>query len=194
MSPQASPITQSKGHFSHYRQLHENGAGLGCQGTQSSVFWNLALSKSKQHLTPKKLDPDSYPVSQFSETRIKAIKTEIAERKGDGEQGFSIFHQLLRSNLPESEKATARLNSEAFVLLAAGTISTATTLSLITYYVLENTEIHRRLLQELSEVMKDYPVTSPSWAELEKLPFLTGCVKEGLRSVDAMSFFYTPWN
>lgn len=104
-------------------------------------------------------------------------------KEKDDEDGNSVFHHLLRSDLPDSEKSTSRLNSEAFSLLGAGTMSTTSALTVISYHVLANHEIQKQLSQELKDVMKDYPDTPPSWADLEKLPFLTGCVKEGLRSV-----------
>ena len=85
--------------------------------------------------------------------------------------------------MPEAEKDPARLKREAFALLAAGTITTAATLTLITYFVLENPTIEKRLREELKEVMACYPKDDPKWADLEKIPYLTGCIKEGLRSV-----------
>lgn len=95
----------------------------------------------------------------------------------------SIFHHIFRSDLPESEKDPARLKREAFALLAAGTITTASTLSLIAYFVLENPAIEGRLREELKGVTDCFPNDVPQWAELEQIPYLTGCIKEGLRCV-----------
>lgn len=95
----------------------------------------------------------------------------------------SIFHHILRSGLPESEKDPARLKREAFALLAAGTITTTGTLALITYFILENPTIENRLREDLKEVTACYPKEVPRWADLEKIPYLTGCIKEGLRFV-----------
>lgn len=85
--------------------------------------------------------------------------------------------------MPEPEKDPARLKREAFALLAAGTITTAGTLALITYFILENPTIEKRLREELKEVTACYPKEVPRWADLEKIPYLTGCIKEGLRFV-----------
>ncbi|KAF3808507.1 Cytochrome P450 monooxygenase sdnH [Colletotrichum gloeosporioides] len=120
----------------------------------------------------------------FSEGRIEAIKREMNDQSKDDENTkSSIFHHILRSDLPEAEKATDRLNREAFALLAAGTITTAGTMTLITYFVLENPNIEKRLRQDLHQVTACYPETVPRWADLEKVPFLTACIKEGLRYV-----------
>lgn len=101
----------------------------------------------------------------------------------DFDQRSSIFHSILLSDLPEPEKDPARLKREAFALLAAGTITTAGTLTLITYFILENPTIEKRLREDLKEVTACYPKEVPRWADLEQVTYLTGCIKEGLRFV-----------
>lgn len=123
----------------------------------------------------------SSPV-QFSEGQVEAIRKEISE-KNDDQEGTSILHHILRSDLPESEKVTSRLSCEAFGLLGAGTITTSSTLTVASYFILEDAEIQKRLGKELKDVLGNYPESFPRWADLEKIPFLTGCIKEGLRSV-----------
>lgn len=83
--------------------------------------------------------------------------------------------------MPESELADERLAKEAQVLLGGGTASTARTLGFISYYVLANSHIHTRLKEELKEPMATYPEHVPSWAELERLPYLQALIKEALR-------------
>ena len=104
-------------------------------------------------------------------------------KRDDFDQKSSIFHHILTSDLPEAEKDPARLKREAFALLAAGTITTAGTLALISYFVLENPAIETRLREDLKEATACYPEQVPRWADLEKIPYLTGCIKEGLRFV-----------
>lgn len=101
----------------------------------------------------------------------------------DFDQRSSIFHSILLSDLPEPEKDPARLKREAFALLAAGTITTAGTLTLVTYFILANPTIEKRLREDLKEATACYPEQMPRWADLEKIPYLTGCIKEGLRFV-----------
>ena len=101
----------------------------------------------------------------------------------------SVFHHILRSELPESEKDPARLKREAFALLAAGTITTTGTLALITYFILENASIEKRLREDLKEVTACYPQGVPRCADLEKIPYLTGCIKEGLRFVPSARLY-----
>ncbi|KAK8091558.1 cytochrome P450 [Apiospora hydei] len=122
--------------------------------------------------------------------KINKIRLELDEedKKGDanGEMSpghSSIFHHLLRSNLPEFDKDSTRLAREAVLILGAGSINTST-LSLVTYYVLADPAIHRRLTKELADTtsVAESSVKVTSWAEFEKDPYLSACIREGLRT------------
>ncbi|KAI9035564.1 cytochrome P450 [Aspergillus affinis] len=93
----------------------------------------------------------------------------------------SVFHHLLSSEIAPSEKSTARLQAESMVILIAGTFTSAHTLSMIVYHVLSDPRIEKRLREELCEVMACYPAQSPRWADLERVAYLQGCIKEALR-------------
>ncbi|KAI1196100.1 putative benzoate 4-monooxygenase cytochrome P450 [Nemania serpens] len=117
-----------------------------------------------------------------TEGRIEKIKCQIAKsEKSEEPDRTSVFHYILRSDLPESEKDPARLKREAFALLAAGTITTSATLSTTVYFVLADPANEKRLRNDLKDITSGYPEVIPSWTELEKIPYLTACVKEGLR-------------
>lgn len=65
-------------------------------------------------------------------------------------------------------------------MLGAGTETTAWALSVITYFVLTNPDILARMTQELLPVVPD-PLSIPPWQTLEKLPYLSSVIAEGLR-------------
>jgi cytochrome P450 len=92
-----------------------------------------------------------------------------------------MFHNLLRSDIPESEKNSERLNAEAVAFLGAGTYPTAATLIFVAYYILANPEIEERLRTELKDVMAGFDDDVVSWVKLEQVEYLTACLKEGLR-------------
>ncbi|KAL8687875.1 MAG: hypothetical protein Q9218_006071 [Villophora microphyllina] len=98
----------------------------------------------------------------------------------------SLFRHILNSDMPESERSDERLSKEAQVLLAAGTATTARTLTTISYYILARPQIRARLEHELQDTMARYPERVPSWADLERLPYLQALIKEGLRFVDPL--------
>lgn len=67
-----------------------------------------------------------------------------------------MFHYLLRSDIPEFEKRTNRLNAEAVSFLGAGTYPTAATLIFVAYYILADPKIEARLRNDLKVVMANF--------------------------------------
>ena len=84
----------------------------------------------------------------------------------------TIFYDLLESTvLPPEDKTVDRLWQEAQLLLAAGTVTTATSISSALVYLLLDQDKLIVLLQELEAAMPD--ITNPKrQAELERLPYL----------------------
>jgi cytochrome P450 len=78
--------------------------------------------------------------------------------------------------LPAHEKTLTRLSKDARSLLAAGVDTTGNLLTLLTYHVLDNPEIHARLKGELASAIPD-PEHIPSRQVLEQLPLLSAIVK-----------------
>jgi cytochrome P450 len=102
----------------------------------------------------------------------------------------TIFHDIIfNSNLPPKDLELERLRDEGQGLVMAGTVTTSRCLYMMAYYLLANPEILRKLREELREPMKDYPVVRPKWTELEKLPYLSAVIKEGLRYVVLPDWF-----
>lgn len=93
----------------------------------------------------------------------------------------SLFRHIFESEMPESELSIDRLSNEAQILLGAGSVTTARVLDFICYYIISNGNIKTTLQNELRDVMSGYPEKVPSWADLEKLPYLQALIKEGLR-------------
>ncbi len=83
----------------------------------------------------------------------------------------TIFEELCDSDLPPQEKTIERLMDEGFILIGAGGESTAQTLTVLTFHLLNNPEIVLELRAELDKVMPD-PESSVSWQTLEQLPFM----------------------
>ncbi|KAH9906691.1 putative cytochrome P450 [Xylariomycetidae sp. FL2044] len=88
-----------------------------------------------------------------------------------------IFSDLLDSSLPEPEKAIYRLAGEGFSLMAAGSETTASALTAITYHLLDKPELLRRLRSELAGV----DAHALSWTALEQNAYLWAVINEGLR-------------
>lgn len=107
-------------------------------------------------------------------------KGSVTDRLAAGTR-TSLFQYILNSDMPPSEMHPDRLMQEAKLLTVADIVSTARNLEFVSYYILANNHIRRRLQEELYEPMSGYPENIPTWVQLEKLPYLTAVVKEGLR-------------
>lgn len=118
----------------------------------------------------------------MAKKHIADARYERANSKGkETDSRISLFRHIFNSDMPESELSIDRLAKEAQVMLGAGTASTARTLDFILYYVLANNHIRSTLREDLRDTMAEYPEKKPSWADLEKLPYLQAIIKEGLR-------------
>ena len=103
------------------------------------------------------------------------------------EMAPTIFHGLLmNSRLEDSEKGADRLIEEARTLISGGTDTTASTLECLTYHLLANPSIIKRLKAELAEAIED-PQQMPQMAQLEILPYLTAVIQEAIRLHPAAS-------
>ncbi|RDW74782.1 hypothetical protein BP6252_05924 [Coleophoma cylindrospora] len=92
----------------------------------------------------------------------------------------TIFSELLEGDLPANEKSVPRLIQEAHIITAAGTETTAWCLSVIMFHLLDKPHLLQKLRRELEEAIPDISVEAP-WLTLEKLPYLSACIQEGLR-------------
>jgi cytochrome P450 len=118
------------------------------------------------------------PILQRARQYIRQEKLNIDNKDLSSQ---SLMHQVIRSELPESEKTEDRLTKEAQTLLGAGTELTASTVSMAAVYILSSPDLLSRLQTELKDTMAQWPRCVPSWPELERLPLLQGIVKESLR-------------
>lgn len=115
---------------------------------------------------------------------IKTIEKIKHERQRDSEKGSkkTIFDAVLDSDLPEYAKTTVRLEHEAQTVVGGGIVTTAWTLTHATFYILQKPDVHSKLLAELQKAIPD--ISAPdafAYDKVERLPYLSGCVKEGVR-------------
>jgi cytochrome P450 len=92
----------------------------------------------------------------------------------------TVLHEILQSNLPESEKTVERLWQEAQIFTFAGTETVAWTLSVMIFYLLSIPAVLKKLKLELNKAIPD-PDKVPEWKELEQLPYLSAAIQESLR-------------
>lgn len=99
-----------------------------------------------------------------------------------GKEYPTIFHSVLDSKLPPEEKSIARLADDAQMFVMAGTLTTASTLELIQFWLLSQPDTLRKLKDELSAAIPNPDdVGHIPLSTIEALPYLTAVIKEGLR-------------
>ncbi|KAG0650114.1 Cytochrome P450 monooxygenase yanH [Hyphodiscus hymeniophilus] len=95
----------------------------------------------------------------------------------------TIYNELLSPAATGGKKVnTMSLYEEAQALVFGGTDTTANTLMVGIFHMLEQPALVSRLRKELLEVWPVLEDVSPKFEELEKLPFLTAVIKESLRT------------
>ncbi|KAK5121539.1 hypothetical protein LTR85_005372 [Meristemomyces frigidus] len=127
--------------------------------------------------------PEEDP-GQMLRDRMQYILDHHDEPSEDG--NITIVHTIKDSNLPPKERTADRLAIEAATFLGAGTETTGRVLAVTAYYLVANVDLLARLREELETVMPT-PDTDAPLSELEKLPFLTGVLYEGLRLANGVS-------
>ena len=91
----------------------------------------------------------------------------------------TVLQEIYQSDLPDSEKTIQRFIEEAQTLLVAGSETTGNTLTLTTFYLLADPKRAGKLKQELVQVGDQH---SPLvYHDLQRLPYLTASITEGLR-------------
>jgi cytochrome P450 len=146
------------------------------------IYWPFALLVSLPHWLATVLAPGVSMYVGFIRDCEKAIKA-IKNGSYDPDNKAShptLFHELLQNDVPAHEKSVGRLVQEAQIVVSAGTETTAWCLSVITFHLLSNPAILKKLRKELEEAIPDLKKPVPV-ERLEQLPYLSAVIQEGLR-------------
>ncbi|KAJ5392278.1 hypothetical protein N7509_007768 [Penicillium cosmopolitanum] len=130
------------------------------------------------------------PGSEAVVYMINGIKTQARNALDDTKEiskRKTLFDGLTAPSIPSEEKTMSRLMDEGLVLLLAGTVTTTRVLVLATFHLYNDVSMLAKLRSELKGVMLT-PSYRPSWAELERLPYLTAAINEGLRLTFGVTF------
>ncbi|KAL4926190.1 cytochrome P450 [Aspergillus undulatus] len=165
--------------------LHDPFFGVMVTGNTALQFPIVPkIMNALPHSWIEKLDPHYALIFQMQRDFGKQID-EIKATGPSEKAGNTVLSALIDGDLPASEKADLRLRDEAQLLIGAGLTTTAWTLSVGTFFLLDNPKVLARLREELDAAVPAYDPQNPSagleWTELEKLPYLTAVIKEAVR-------------
>ncbi|KAJ9609338.1 hypothetical protein H2200_005665 [Cladophialophora chaetospira] len=140
--------------------------------------WVYPLMEALPEWLVLKVQPQIYLILQLAkdfDVKLKAILAGTAKENPDHP---TILYELLRSDLPQQEKQIDRLNEEAQLLVAAGLTTAAWAMSVTAFHVIQSPTVSEKLRRELVTALPDDKF---DWADVEKLPYLNACIREGLR-------------
>ncbi|KAK2763202.1 hypothetical protein FQN54_009838 [Arachnomyces sp. PD_36] len=151
--------------------------------------WLVKITRLVSPGTMARLIPANEGVFNFQQS-ILDYSTAIAQQQRSsglekqarqgGKEKDNLILRLTDPKLPLEERSGARLQDELFVILGAGTETTARVLTVAAYYLARDPIVLNTLRTELKQVLPT-PTSTASWAELEKLPYMNGVVNESLR-------------
>jgi cytochrome P450 len=117
---------------------------------------------------------------QINSWAIKSIREfDGGPSKKSGQQ-VTVLHELLKSNLPASDKSERRLCDEMNIVIGAGTESSAQTLQRTFFHIVSNPAVLQKLRAELKKAIPNAN-SKVDLALLQSLPYLTAVIEEGLR-------------
>ncbi|MCJ1434051.1 hypothetical protein MMC27_003417 [Xylographa pallens] len=174
------------------RQYHDALMASGKAGSLLKQWiWILQLIRSLPEWLATRISPDLDLVvrlqrAEDNKTLVQRVRKQIIQIKSQPESTYrdlshpTLFHELIQSDLSESDKSVQRLTDEALIVVGAGTITTSWTLAVATYHLLASPRILTILKNELKSAIPDPNIDVPL-AVLDQLPYLAAVVQEALR-------------
>ncbi|KAM0418947.1 hypothetical protein ACHAPT_012105 [Fusarium lateritium] len=125
------------------------------------------------------IQPGAAALLESQEEIKDMIQTSLKDK--DNVKSKSVIVGALEDpEIPAEEKTLGRLVDEGVTVIFAGTETTARSISVAMFHLLRDKSLLKKLRDELSTVKKG-PDGRWAYNQLETLPYLTGCVQEGLR-------------
>ncbi|RGP81374.1 cytochrome p450 monooxygenase [Fusarium longipes] len=143
------------------------------------IFQHFSSLKAAAGIVAK-LFPKMAPDAVIMLQRIGMEKLIASRKATDLDQPglFSNMQGLLDSK--EQKLTDEELVAESSTLFFAGTDTTASTVAIALWHLLHKPDVYARLRAELKAIMPEKN-SQPTLKELESLPLLSACIKEGLR-------------
>jgi cytochrome P450 len=130
-------------------------------------------------------------------TRARVAGLASASKEESSHGSFvPILSAVMESpKLPPNERSVDRVAQDAQMLLMAGTLTQASVLEHLMYWMISSPEVLRKLKEELLSVMPSIKdVGKVPLTKLESLPYLTAIIKESIRLIYGNSTPHFRWD
>jgi cytochrome P450 len=133
------------------------------------------VMKVVMSLMPKSLmESTKHNIEFFSNTTMKRINNQAMNGRGD------FMDSMLKRRGEKDGLTDQELIANAFILIIAGSETTATLLSGVTYWLLQTPEALRKVTEEVRVAFKNESDINFINASA-RLPYMLACLEEGLR-------------
>ncbi|EAQ90370.1 hypothetical protein CHGG_02305 [Chaetomium globosum CBS 148.51] len=172
--------------------LEDWGIGLSISSQGAGVFWRTTkhvrwfgptLRSIPIDWVMKTADEGTQQFLRYLQQSEADTKETLAAANSSDPKDNSqntVIHEIVRSKLPPSDKTFERIFEEIATLTGAAFETTANALRLILFNVYSNPDILRRVRAEIVTAAATSPDPIPL-TTLEKLPYLTAVLMEGMR-------------
>ncbi|KAH6304441.1 hypothetical protein HBI39_111580 [Parastagonospora nodorum] len=164
-----------------FSSFHEAFIKLGGTGHIATQFpWFLPVMNSIPDWMTEYLQPAAKPLLKFKRDQYALVgRTMRGDPIKSNDAKRTIFQEILDSKLPPEDKSHKRLTEEAQIVVGGGVETTAFTLSIAAFHIINTPRIYERLHRELVEAFPNratlelYP--------LEQMAYLRACIMEAVR-------------
>jgi cytochrome P450 len=132
--------------------------------------WLVTASTYLSPRTMSMLMPGKAGLFQFLESFL-----EYGRNSSPTDKRKTMLATLADPSIPPKERTYYRQRDEAFAIIGAGTETTARVLTVAFYYLARDDAVREKLQTELKQLMPT-PDSTPTWVELEQLPYLVRAV------------------
>jgi len=140
------------------------------------------------------LTKTTFPVTVFAQSRSAERHNEIEKIKAHGlpksspnPRGVDLLSKFAQAAHDHPEFMTdMQILASCTSMVFAGSETTAISLSSVFYFLLKNSRVYKKLMQELDNavaegIIEEREDRTVSWAESQKLPYLDACIQESFR-------------
>ena len=129
-------------------------------------------------LTPKGVTLARASHNAFVNEKVQA---RLGKAEGEGVQKRDFISYLLRQKVDQEALSQQEITINASILVIAGSETTATAMSGVTYWLLKSPSALKKVMEEVREAFDSEADINFSNTTNSRLPYFGACIEEGLR-------------